>query len=83
MSKKLIAFKAVWCGPCKALAPVLDELSDEGYDILTLDVEQNPDIAQNHGVRAVPTMVILEDDVEVYRLMGNQSKEIILEQLKA
>lgn len=81
MSKKIVAFKASWCGPCKALQPTLEEIKEEGHEVMMVDVDEDSELAQQHGIRSVPTMVLLEDGTEVHRLIGNQPKQTILEHL--
>lgn len=74
----LVDFFATWCGPCKALGPVLDELSETSvYDIVKVDVDQYTDIAAFYGVRSIPTMVIFKDGKPVETLIGGRSKETL------
>lgn len=56
----LVDFWAEWCGPCKSIAPILDELSIERSDIeiVKVDVDKNPDIAKKYGIRSIPTMIL-------------------------
>ena len=59
----VIDFHATWCGPCKVLSPILEELDDEieGVEFVKLDVDQHPQIAGQNQVMGVPTVVILKD----------------------
>lgn len=60
----LVDFWAEWCGPCKMVAPVLEELSDERgseLKIVKLDVDENPETATKYGIRSIPTMMIFKD----------------------
>ena len=61
-SPVVIDFHATWCGPCKVLSPILEELSSEveGVEFVKLDVDQHPDIAGANGVMGVPTVVMLK-----------------------
>ena len=62
-SPVVIDFHATWCGPCKVLSPILEELNDEieGVEFVKLDVDQHPQIAGQNQVMGVPTVVILKD----------------------
>lgn len=75
----LKVFKAAWCGPCKALTPKLEELKAEGHDIEFIDVDKDPEQTQKFGIRGVPAMIkVVKEDVKG-TLMGDQSKDKILE----
>ena len=74
-------FSAVWCGPCKAFKPVMNEIAGEGYSIEFIDVDQEQNKATKYGVRSVPTVVIEENGIEVDRFVGSIPKQMILEKL--
>ena len=75
--KKILYFTATWCGPCKALGPVMDSLQGQiNFD--KIDVDTNTDLSTQYGVRGVPSLVLLENEEEIGRLVGVQSKESIL-----
>ena len=78
-------FTATWCGPCKVLSPILEELNDEIADVefVKLDVDQHPQIAGQNQVRGVPTVVILKDGEVKERFVGVQPKEVIKEKIDA
>ena len=78
-SPVVIDFHATWCGPCKVLSPILEELSDEvdGVEFVKLDVDQHPEIAGANGVMGVPTVVMLKGGEVKERFVGVQPKEII------
>lgn len=81
----LVDFWAEWCGPCKALAPKLEEIAGEmggKAKIVKLDVDANPDTASKYGVRGIPTLVLFKGGKEVGRLVGNQPKDAITNLLK-
>ncbi|MDY6765072.1 MAG: thioredoxin [Halobacteria archaeon] len=78
-------FHAEWCGPCKKQDPILEELAEEYSDAFTLekvDVDDNPDIAQQYGVRSVPTIVIEKDGEVVEKFIGLTRKEKLEEALQ-
>lgn len=73
----LVDYWAEWCGPCKMIAPVLDELADE-YDgkitIAKLNIDDNPDTAPNYGIRGIPTLMIFKGGEVVGTKVGAVSK---------
>jgi len=75
--RKILYFTASWCGPCKALGPIMDSLQGQiNFD--KIDVDSNTDLSAQYGVRGVPSLVLLENEEEIGRLVGVQSKESIL-----
>ena len=82
-SPVVIEFHATWCGPCKVLSPILEELNDEieGVEFVKLDVDQHPQIAGQNQVMGVPTVVILKDGEVKDRFVGVQPKEVIKEKI--
>jgi thioredoxin 1 len=78
--KVLVDFFATWCGPCKFIAPVLEELGEElapGQQIVKLDIDENPQVANAYQVTAVPTMILFQDGREVNRLIGVRGEDEI------
>lgn len=76
----LIDFFAAWCGPCKMLAPLIDDLADEldgKVFVGKLDVDENRETAEKHGVSFMPTLLIFKDGEEVNRFVGLQSKSTL------
>ena len=74
---KILYLTAAWCGPCKALGPVMDSLQGQiNFD--KIDVDTNTDLSTQYGVRGVPSLVLVENGNEVGRLVGAQTKEPIL-----
>ena len=63
----LVDFYADWCGPCKMIAPVLEEIANErnDFNILKLDVDNNKEVSMEYGVRNIPTLLIMKDGKEV------------------
>ncbi len=81
----LVDFWAEWCGPCKMIAPVLEELSEELDGRLTiakLDVDYNPDSATAYGVLSIPTLLVFKDGEAVDRIVGFQPKAQLLRRLQ-
>jgi len=70
--KKVLKFSASWCGPCKMLSRNLEEVNTL-VPIEEIDIDNNQDLAIEYGVRGVPTMIMLDENIEVKRLVGMQS----------
>ena len=79
----LIDFYAEWCGPCRSLGPVLDEISDENPNLIIgkINVDDEMELASQFHVRSIPTMIIFKDGNEVERLIGFLPKDEILKKL--
>jgi thioredoxin 1 len=80
----LVDFWATWCGPCKMVAPVLDEIASERGEQLTvakLDVDANPETAQNFQVVSIPTLILFKDGQPVKRIVGAKGKAALLREL--
>ncbi len=80
----LVDFWAEWCGPCKMMAPVLNELIvelAENKAIGKLDVEQFQSVAATYKVRGIPTMILFKDGKEVNRFVGVKSKDFLLKEM--
>jgi thioredoxin 1 len=71
--RKVLRFTASWCQPCKMLAKTLEDI-DTDYPIETIDIDESQELAIQYGVRGVPTLVMLQDDVETKRVVGMQTE---------
>ena len=82
----VVDFWAEWCGPCKKVAPILDEIAGEHPGKITiakLNVDENPDIARRFGVLSIPTMILFKDGQEASRIVGAKGKHQLLQELAA
>ncbi|MCR4430197.1 MAG: thioredoxin [Tepidanaerobacteraceae bacterium] len=82
--KVLVDMWAAWCGPCRMLAPVVDEIADE-YEgrlkVCKLDVDENPDTAARYGVMSIPTLLVFENGQVVNKLIGFRPKRDIIAEI--
>lgn len=77
---ELIDFYADWCGPCKIMAPIFEELEKEYQGKVTfrrVDVEAEGDLAAKYGIMSIPTFVLIKDNKEIDRQIGAKPKEVI------
>lgn len=77
----LVDFFATWCGPCKMVAPILDEVAEEvagKAKVYKVDVDQSPDLAQRYSIMSVPTMIVFENGQIKKTSMGAQPKQGLL-----
>lgn len=70
-------FWAPWCGPCRALAPELDKLAEQGINVVKINVDDAPDLAQQFQVMSIPTVVRFEKGQEVRRVTGAMNAETL------
>src|SRR5215213_1262335 len=81
----LVDYWAEWCGPCRMVAPVLDELAAESqgrYRIAKLNIDENPRTAAQYNIRSIPTMLVFKDGAVVDRIVGAQPKQAIAARLR-
>ncbi|MBM6896345.1 thioredoxin [Pseudoflavonifractor capillosus] len=79
----LLDFWAEWCGPCRMLSPVIDQIAAERTDIKVgkVNVDEQPDLARQFGVMSIPTLVVMKNGEAVAQSVGVQPKEAILRML--
>lgn len=79
--KWLVDFYAEWCGPCKMLAPILEELSS-GYNILKVDTDKCPSVAMKFGIMSIPTLIVFENGEKKRQELGYMSLDEVEKLIK-
>jgi len=81
----IVDFWAAWCGPCRMIAPIIEELSDE-YEgkikVGKLDVDENQNTAIRYGVRSIPTVLFIKDGKVIDQIIGAVPKSVFVEKIK-
>ena len=80
----LVDFWAEWCGPCKMVSPIVDEIADEQADrlkVVKLNIDENPETARNFGVMSIPTLLVFQGGEPVKRIVGAKPKQALLADL--
>lgn len=81
----LVDFWATWCGPCRMVAPVLEEISKEKSDQLTvakLDIDANPSVPRDYQILSIPTMILFKGGEAVKQIVGAKSKAALLKEIE-
>ena len=81
----LVDFWATWCGPCKMIAPIVEQIANEHEGKITvvkLDVDENGETAMKYGVMSIPTLILFKNGQPVERLVGYQPKERLMSKIK-
>jgi thioredoxin 1 len=82
----LVDFWAEWCGPCKIIAPILEEIADEhagAIQIAKLNIDENLDVTRRYEVMSIPTLLLFKEGSQLLRIVGARGKAQLLQELQA
>jgi thioredoxin 1 len=80
----LIDFWASWCGPCRMVSPIVDEISEEvpSVKVVKINVDEQPELAQKFDIMSIPTLMVMKDGKVVNKSVGARSKQSLMEMLE-
>lgn len=79
----LVDFFATWCGPCRMLSPIIEEVSnEESVKVIKVDVDKHEDLAKRFGIMSIPTIIVFKNGEEFHKNIGLVSKEEIISWIK-
>jgi thioredoxin 1 len=80
---KYLQFSAAWCGPCKSLSPIMEQVKSKGIPVEKIDVDSNPDMSAKFGIRSVPTVILVDNSGnEIKRTTGVQTADFYISNFK-